>query len=156
MRLLARLFLIFGKRQHFFAENSVVKRAALTLRGLLLLSAVLPGVAMAALNAGSVDFGNVQKGEAVTKTVTVSNTAAGFHYLLDASGSGSTVTVVSGSCPSGASSGTITTCQVQVTLPAGVVGSGTDLVDIDYKSDDMPFNSDAADLPTSSLRISVT
>ena len=119
-----------------------------------LLSAVLPGVAMASLNAGTANFGIVQEGVAVTKAVTVTNTKPGFHYLLDASGSGSTVTVLPGSCPNGANSEAITTCQVQVTLPAEAVGSGTDSVDIDYKSDDMPFNSAATGLVTSSFTIS--
>ena len=147
MRLLADLFLI---------KNSVLKRAASAVRGLLLLSAVLPGVAMAGLNAGTVDFGNVQEGVAVTKAVTVTNTTSGFHYLLDPSGSGSTVTVDPGSCPSGPSSGSVTTCQVQVTLPANAVGSGTASVKIGYKSDKISFQSDDAGLTTSSFTISVT
>ena len=121
-----------------------------------LLSAVLPGVAMASLNAGTANFGIVPEGVAVTKAVTVTNTLPFWHYLLDTPGSGSTVTVLPGSCPSGATSASITTCQVQVTLPAGVVGSGTDSVDIDYRIDDMPFTSDDTEQLTSSFTISVT
>ena len=136
--------------------DSLMKRAMMLVQGVLFFSAVVPGVAVAALNAASVDFGDVQQGVSVTKPVTVTNDAAGFHYLLDSSGSGSTVTVLPGTCPSGAASDTVTTCQVQVTLPAGSVGSGTDSVDIDYKSDDMPFRSDDTGLTASTLTISVT
>ena len=136
--------------------DSLMKRAMMLVQGVLFFSAVVPGVAVAALNAASVDFGDVQQGVSVTKPVTVTNEAAGFHYLLDSSGSGSTVTVLPGTCPSGAASDTVTTCQVQVTLPAGSVGSGTDSVDIDYKSDDMPFRSDDTGLTASTLTISVT
>ena len=136
--------------------DSLMKRAMMLVQGVLFFSAVVPGVAVAAINAASVDFGDVQQGVSVTKPVTVTNDAAGFHYLLDSSGSGSTVTVLPGTCPSGAASDTVTTCQVQVTLPAGSVGSGTDSVDIDYKSDDMPFRSDDTGLTASTLTISVT
>ena len=137
--------------------DSLMKRAMMLVQGVLFFSAVVPGVALAGLNAASVDFGDVQQGVSVTKPVTVTNDALGFHYLLDSSASGSTVTVLPGTCPSGAASGSFTTCQVQVTLlPAGAVGSGTDSVDINYRSDDMPFQSDDAGLTTSSFTISVT
>ena len=137
--------------------DSLMKRAMMLVQGVLFFSAVVPGVAVAALNAASVDFGDVQQGVSVTKPVTVTNDAAGFHYLLDSSGSGSTVTVLPGTCPSGADSGSFTTCQVQVTLlPAGSVGSGTDSVDIDYQSDDLPFSSDGTGLTASTFTISVT
>ena len=136
--------------------DSLMKRAMMLVQGVLFFSAVVPGVAVAALNAASVDFGDVQQGVSVTKPVTVTNDQAGFHYLLDSSGSGSTATVLPGTCPSGAASDPVTTCQVQVTLPAGSVGSGTDSVVIDYKSDDMPFRSDDTGLTASTLTISVT
>ena len=137
--------------------DSLMKRAVMVAQGLLFFSAVVPGVAVAGLlNAASVDFGDVQQGVSVTKPVTVTNEEAGFHYLLDSSGSGSTVTVLPGTCPSGAASDTVTTCQVQVTLPAGSVGSGTDSVVIDYKSDDMPFRSDDTGVTASTFTISVT
>ena len=140
-----------------WGADSLMKRAMMLVQGVLFFSAVVPGVALAGLNAASVDFGDVQQGVSVTKPVTVTNDTPGFHYLLDSSASGSTVTVLPGTCPSGAASGSVTTCQVQVTLlPAGAVGSGTDSVDINYKSDDQPFASDDAGLTVSTLTISVT
>ena len=140
-----------------WGADSLMKRAMMLVQGVLFFLAVVPGVAVAALNAASVDFGDVQQGVSVTKPVTVTNDAPGFEYLLDSSASGSTVTVLPGTCPSGAASDTVTTCQVQVTLlPAGAVGSGTDSVDIDYKSDDLPFSSDDTGLTASTFTISVT
>ena len=134
-----------------------MKRAERIVLGLLFLAAMLPNAALAGLAAQNVDFGNVREGVSVTKSVTVTNTTPGFHYLLDPSGSGATVTVAPGSCPSGAASGSVTSCQVQVTVPAGTaLGSGSDTASIAYKSDDMPFQSDDAGKTIKSLMISVT
>jgi hypothetical protein len=84
----------------------------------------------------------------------VSNSAPGFHYLLDPSGAGAAVTVAPGTCPSGAASGAVGICQVQVTVPAGTeLGSSSDTASIAYKSDDMPFQSDDAGLTISTLMI---
>jgi uncharacterized protein YhjY with autotransporter beta-barrel domain len=137
--------------------EDLMKRAERIVLGLLFLAAILPNAALAGLSAQNVDFGSVREGVSVTKSVTVSNSTPGFHYLLDPSGAGATVTVAPGTCPSGAASGTVGSCQVQVTVPAGTeLGSGSDTASIAYKSDDMPFQSDDAGLTISSLMISVT
>jgi len=135
--------------------DSLMKRAVMVVQGLLFLSAVVPGVAVAGLSAASVDFGDVQQGVSVTKSVTVTNTAPGFHYLLDPSGSGSVTTVVSGSCPSGDYSEAFNTCQIQVTLLTEVIGSGTDSVDMGYQYEDMPFSANEA-VSTASFTILAT
>ena len=135
--------------------DSLMKRAMMLVQGVLFFSAVVPGVAVAALNAASVDFGDVQQGVSVTKSVTVTNTATGFHYLLDPSGSGLVTTVVSGSCPSGDASEAVNTCQIQVTLLTEVIGSGTDSVDMGYQYDDMPFAANDA-VSTASFTILAT
>jgi hypothetical protein len=137
--------------------ENLMKRAVSIVLGLLFLAAILPNAALAGLSAQNVDFGNVREGVSVTKSVTVSNSAPGFHYLLDPSGAGAAVTVAPGNCPFGADSGTVGSCQVQVTVPAGTaLGSGSDTASIAYKSDDMPFDSDDVGLTISSLMISVT
>ena len=135
--------------------DSLMKRAVMVAQGLLFFSAVVPGVAVAGLNAANVDFGDVQQGVSVTKSVTVTNTAPGFHYLLDPSGSGLVTTVASGSCPSGNSSLAINTCQIQVTLLTGVIGFGGESVDMGYQYDDMPFSANDA-VSTSSFTILAT
>jgi hypothetical protein len=60
-----------------------MKRAVSIVLGLLFLAAILPNAALAGLSAQNVDFGNVREGVSVTKSVTVSNSAPGFHYLLE-------------------------------------------------------------------------
>ena len=137
--------------------EDLMKRAERIVLGLLFLAAILPNAALAGLSAQNVDFGSVREGVSVTKSVTVSNSTPGFHYLLDPSGAGATVTVAPGTCPSGAASGTVGSCQVQVTVPGGTeLGSGSDTASIAYKLDDMPFQSDDAGLTISTLMISVT
>ena len=120
-----------------------MSRAMEVVRGLLLSAAILPGVAMASLTAPILDFGEVVQGTAVTKSVTVTG-QSGYHYIMGVYTSGAPwVTAAPGTCPSGASSGTVSTCQISVTLAPSnstTLGSGLDVVSYDYKFDDMPFN----------------
>ena len=111
-------------------------------RGLLLLAAVLPGVAMASLTAANLNFGNVVQGTTVTKSVTVTGSSGG-HYILDPSGYGSMATITSGTCPTGPSSSTVTACQLEVTLTTSAntsLGSGSENPYIGYIEDNMPFS----------------